>query len=79
MRTSRFSPEQIIPALREAEARRPVAELCRQLNVGVHEGIVPAGIQRAAFASTSRLSPWSMLPATILTRHSRNQTSACVW
>jgi len=33
MRTSPFSPEQIIRALREAEAGRPVGELCRQLNV----------------------------------------------
>jgi len=33
MRTSRFSPGQIIRALREAEARRPVGELCRRLNM----------------------------------------------
>jgi putative transposase len=33
MRTSRFTPEQIAAALRQAESGTPVAELCRKLQV----------------------------------------------
>jgi hypothetical protein len=33
MRKSRFSEEQIIGLLKQAEAGRPVAELCRQVGI----------------------------------------------
>ena len=33
MRTSRFSNEQIVQALRQAEAGTAVAEICRKLNI----------------------------------------------
>lgn len=33
MRKSRFSEEQIIGLLKQAEAGRPVAELCRQIGI----------------------------------------------
>jgi putative transposase len=33
MRTSRFSNEQIVQALRQAESGTPVADICRKLNV----------------------------------------------
>jgi putative transposase len=33
MRTSRFSNEQIVQALRQADAGTPVVEICRELNI----------------------------------------------
>jgi putative transposase len=33
MRTSRFSNEQIVQALRQAESGTPVVDICRKLNV----------------------------------------------
>ena len=33
MRTSRFSPEQVAMALRQAEAGTPVAEICRKMEI----------------------------------------------
>ena len=33
MRTSRFSPEQVAMALRQAEGGTPVAEICRKMEI----------------------------------------------
>ena len=33
MRTSRFSNEQIVQALRQADAGTPVVDICRKLNI----------------------------------------------
>jgi hypothetical protein len=38
MKTKRFSVEQIVAGLKEAEAGMPVAELIRRIGISEHEG-----------------------------------------
>ena len=57
MKRSRFSGEQIIYAIRQAESDRPVGDLCRQL--GVSEATFYAGKRKYAHLGRERAAPTS--------------------
>jgi|HubBroStandDraft_6_1064221.scaffolds.fasta_scaffold47104_5 putative transposase len=51
MRTSKFTPEQVAMALRQAESGIPVAEICRKLQVTEQTFYIWNALCQVAFVS----------------------------